>query len=160
MRWWSSSCVLPQGKGFQGPGKVSIQSPASLHTASRAKTGVLGPQIFLPSDSKLNSGAWGGLFLASTLSKVDDDATTVTPLGLRSGQGVAVRGIFFFNEFWIWGLRCLLACVGSPLWWELECRVGRKKEAVGQGTGSPHMACSSPEFQGVQEFQVRTEPLR
>lgn len=35
----------------------------------------------------------------STLSKVDDDATTVTPLGLRSGQGVAVRGIFFLMNF-------------------------------------------------------------
>ena len=99
MRWWSSSCVLPQGKGFQGPGKVSIQSPAALHTASRAKTGVPGPQIFLPSDSKLNSGAWGGLFLVSTLSKVDDDATPVTPLGVRSGQGVAVHGIFFLMNF-------------------------------------------------------------
>lgn len=36
----------------------------------------------------------------SIFSKVDDDATTVTPLSLRSDQGVAVHGIFF-NEFWI-----------------------------------------------------------
>ena len=36
----------------------------------------------------------------SILSKVDDDATTVTPLGLRSDQGMAVHGILL-NEFWI-----------------------------------------------------------